>query len=79
MFDILYQEDDDSHRACEHLLQFLAMDNCPPILNDIDGKLECFFANQDLSKRLLDSYDLNLVQSERYDHLGDIYLENVVI
>jgi hypothetical protein len=65
-------------KAYEHLLQFLAVDNCPPIMLDIEGKLEWFFANHDLAQQLIDAYKLDLIKSERYDHLGDIYLENVV-
>jgi len=78
LFEILYNESNDSHKAYEHLLQFLAVDNCPPVMLDIEGKLEWFFLNKDLAEQLIQAYRLPLIKSDGYDHLGDIFIENVI-
>ena len=59
-------------------LSFLTVDNCPPIIRDIEGHLNWFFENEDVREKLIEAYDVRAVQSERYDHLGDLYLENVI-
>jgi type I restriction-modification system DNA methylase subunit len=78
LFKVLYDEYNDSNLAYERLLEFLAVDNCPPIIRDIDGQLNWFFENEDVRGKLIEAYDVKAVQSERYDHLGDLYLENVI-
>lgn len=78
LFDELYKEFHDSNESYEKLLEFLAVDNCPPIMLDIEGRLEWFFTNKNLSKRLINAYDMALIKSDRYDYLGDIYIENVI-
>ena len=78
MFKALYDEYNDSNLAYERLLEFLAVDNCPPIIQDIEGHLGWFFENEDVREKLIKAYDVKAVQSERYDHLGDLYLENVI-
>lgn len=78
LFKVLYDEYNDGNLAYEKLLEFLAVDNCPPIIRDIDGNLSWFFENEDIRGKLIEAYDVKVVQSERYDHLGDLYLENVI-
>jgi len=78
LFDVLFSEFNDSHKAYEHLLQFLAVDNCPPMLMDIEGRLEWFFTNIGIAEKLIQSYNLELIKSDRYDYIGDIYIENVI-
>ncbi len=78
LFEILYREFNNSGKAYEHLLEFLAVDNCPPIMNDIEGRLEWFFSNMGLAEKLVKAYKLPLIKEDRYDYLGDIYVENVI-
>lgn len=81
LFNILYREYNDSHKAYEHLLQFLAVDNCPPIMLEIEGNLEWFFSNKELADKIIKAYNLPLIKeggSEKYDCLGDLYVENVI-
>ena len=78
LFDILYREFNESHESYDKLLEFLAVDSCPPIMLDIEGKLEWFFSNRQLSERLINAYNLPLIKSDRYDYLGDIYIDNVI-
>ncbi len=78
LFKVLYDEYNDGNIAYEKLLEFLAVDNCPPIIRDIDGHLDWIFENEDVRGKLIEAYDIKAVQSDRYDHLGDLYLENVI-
>ena len=78
LFKVLYDEYNDSNLAYERLLEFLAVDNCPSMIRDIEGHLDWFFENEDVREKLIETYDIKAVQSDRYDHLGDLYLENVI-
>jgi type I restriction-modification system DNA methylase subunit len=60
------------------LLEFLAVDNCPPMIRDVPGHVGWFFENEGVRNKLIEAYDIKAVQSDLYDHLGDIYIENVV-
>jgi len=76
MFEVLFREYNDSHKAYDHLLQFLTVYNHMAVMDDI--KFEWFFKNQDLADKLIRSYDRAMIKSDRYDYLGDIYTENVI-
>jgi len=78
MFDILFQEYNDSHKAYDHLLEFLVADNYPPIIDDIESGVEWFFVNDDFADNILKTYKPYAIKSDKYDHLGDIYIENVI-
>ena len=74
----MYREFNNSHEAYEHLLQFLAVDNCPPMILDIEGNLDWYFSNPDLAGKLVEAYNLPLIKSDCFDYLGDIFIENVI-
>lgn len=44
----------------------------------LEDKLKWFFKNKSLSENLVKAYDLSLIKSDRYDYLGEIYIDNVI-
>lgn len=78
LFENFYKEFNDSHKAYDHLLEFLAVDNCPPLIMDIEDRLEWLFKNPGLAENLKKSYNLPLMKEDRYDYLGDLYIENII-
>jgi type I restriction-modification system DNA methylase subunit len=78
LFDILFNKFNDSNKAYDHLLEFLGVDNCPPIIKDIKDGFGWLFEDNRLCEKIKGAYDLSIFKSDRYDYLGDLYTENVL-
>ena len=78
IFDALYSRYNDSSKAYNRMLEFLAADNCPPMLADIGERIEWFFSDRELSEQIAGVYDLSEIKSDYHDHLGDLYEEHVI-
>jgi len=76
MFNVLYHKFHDHNRAWDNLVEFLAVDNCPPMLLQMDHQFEWFYEDKKLAEELIAAYDMDLIKSDRHDHLGDLYVEN---
>lgn len=76
MLDVLYTKFHDYNSAWDKLVEFVAVDNCPPLLPRIKDKMYWLFNDLKLAEDLVKKYDLGLLKSDRHDHLGDLYVEN---
>ena len=75
MYDTLTAKFHDSYKAWDHLVEFLAVDNCGSMLFQMDHKFEWLFEDRGLTEKLMDTYDPKILRSDYHDHLGDMYLE----
>lgn len=76
MLDVLYSKFHDYNSSWDRLVEFLAVDNCPPMLRQIEDKMNWYFSDLNLAGDLIKRYDLSLLKSDRHDYLGDLYVEN---
>ena len=78
MYDLLTQKFHDPVKAWDSLIEFLAVDNCGSLIHQLDHKFEWLFDDMDFAKRLTKAYDFELLKSDYYDYLGEMYLERIV-
>lgn len=77
-YGLFQQKFQDSYSAWDRFIEFLAVDHNPLLFRQIDHKFEWLFDDSELIKKLEHSYNPQLLGSDYYDHLGDMYLEKVV-
>lgn len=78
MYDTLTAKFHDPIIAWDHLIEFLAVDNCGSMLFQMDHKFEWLFEDRGLTEKLMHTYDPKMLRSDYYDHLGDMYLDRVI-
>ena len=78
MHDLLTEKFHDPHKAWDHFIDFLAVDNCGSLIYQLDHKFEWLFEDGRLADRLMKTYDPEKLRSDYYDHLGEMYLDKVV-
>ena len=78
MYDLISKKHNDPIKAWDSFIEFLAVDNCPPIFNQLDHKFEWLFEDKELADEIIKTYDVDLLKSDYYDHLGEMYLEKIV-
>ena len=76
MYEILCRRFHDYDKAWDYLIEFIAVDNCPAILSQLEHKFEWLFKDKDLSDRLMSVYNPEVLKADMHDHLGDMYIEN---
>ena len=76
MYEILWRGFHDYTKAWDYLVDFLAVDNCPSLLNQLEHKFEWLFNNKELSDKLVSVYKPEVLKQDMRDHLGDLYVEN---
>ena len=64
--------------AWDRFLEFVAVDNSVSLLPQIGHKFEWLFGDKEFSGKVMRTYDYQLMKSDFYDHLGDMYAETVV-
>lgn len=62
--------------AWDRFLEFVAVDNSVSLLPQMQHRFEWLFDDHDLARQVLKTYDYQLLKSDFYDHLGDLYVEN---
>lgn len=78
MYVLLNQKFNDSVKAWDALIEFLAVDNCGSLFYQLDHKFEWLFEDKELTKALTITYNPELLRSDYYDHLGEMYIEYLV-
>ena len=68
----------DPVKAWDYFIEFLAVDNCASLLYQLDHKFEWLMHDSKLMEAVKTTYDLKLLKSDYYDHLGEMYLEKFV-
>ena len=76
MYDVFYRQFRDYNKAWDNMIEFIAVDNCPPMLAQMDHEFEWYFEDEEFASKVKEVYDLELFKSDRHDHLGDMYVEN---
>lgn len=76
MYDILYSKFYDHNKAWDCLIDFLAVDNCPALLNQLEHKFEWLFEDKDLCEKIMKVYNPDVLKQDMHDHLGDMYVDN---
>ncbi len=76
MFDVFYRQFHDYNKAWDYMIDFITVDNCPPMLEQMDHKFEWYFEDEEFASKIKDVYDLQLLKSDRHDYLGDLYVDN---
>ena len=69
---------DDRTKAWDNFIEFLAVDHRCQLLYELDHKFEWFMDDNALVKAVSQVYDPQLLKSDLYDHLGDIYQQQVI-
>jgi hypothetical protein len=75
MLDVLYRKTHDYNKSWDYLVDFIAVDHCPPLLREMEHKFEWFFGDEKFANELIKVYDLDALKSDKRDHLGDLYVE----
>ncbi len=75
MYSILFEEFSDYEEAWDCLIEFLIFSNDPKFLFIVNHKFEWLFQNSKLADRLMKVYDLQLLQSDKHDYLGDLLIK----
>ena len=78
MYDTLTAKFHDPVKAWDHLIEFLAVDNCGSLFYQVDHKFEWLFEDRGLADKLMNTYDPKILRSDYYDHLGEMYLDRVI-
>ncbi len=78
MYDLLTGKFHYSVKSWDNFVEFLAVDNCGSLFLQLDHKFEWLFEDSKLANSLMQTYDPELLRSDYYDHLGEMYLEKLV-
>lgn len=78
MYEVLTGKFHDPYKAWDHFIEFLAVDNCGSLLYQLNHKFEWLFEDSWLADKLMKIYDPEVLRSDYYDHLGEMYLEKLV-
>ena len=78
VYGLISGKHNDPIKAWDSFIEFLAVDNCPPMFNQLDHKFEWLFEDKDFADEIIKTYDVGLLKSDYYDHLGEMYLEKIV-
>ena len=65
----------DYTRSFDALLEFLAVDSRPYVIEQIPDRLDWLFSDLKTYERLVEAYDNEAIKHD-FDSLGDIYVEN---
>lgn len=78
MYDIINEEFNDPVKTWDNLIDFIATDYYGALLIQLNHKFEWYFNNNKLADSIIKIYDPDLLKTEYYDHLGEMYLEKIV-
>ena len=79
MLENLYHIFTDKYRdpleSWDKFLEFIALDNNPLLFSELNYNLQWFHDNKSFFDSIMSIYDSDLLRSDYYDHLGDMYHE----
>lgn len=73
LLDIYYKKFHSYNTAWDNMIDFIAVDKMPLLLSQLNHKFE--WVDEEFGKKTRAVYDLIDVKSDRYDYLGDLYIE----
>lgn len=76
-FSIVAEKFQDKVLSWDRLVEFIAVNSDVTLIDQIGGKFGWLFGDKNFAKRVLESYDYQLLKSDYFDHLGLLYAEKV--
>ncbi len=77
-YNVFHERYSDSILAWDRFIEFIAGDHCPHLVTELDHHYDWFFSDKDLADKIIQNYNLELLHSDRSDHLGDMYIQKLV-
>lgn len=68
----------DTEKSWDNFIDFLAVENKPSLLPQIEHKFEWLYSDLNLCESILKIYDAKSLKCDYYDYLGDMYLEKIL-
>jgi len=78
MYAVLNEKYNDPIKSWDSLIELIAIDNCAALIFQINHKLQWIYQDRKLADEIKNTYDSELLRSDFYDHLGEMYLEKIV-
>jgi len=78
MYILLLGKFKDKIIAWDHFIEFLAVDNSGHLIFQLNHKFEWLFEDKQLLKSIKNIYNSTLLNSDYYDHLGEMYQEKIL-
>ncbi|NQV14349.1 SAM-dependent DNA methyltransferase [bacterium] len=78
MYALIFEKFNDPIKAWDSFIEFLAVDNCASLLPQLSHNFEWLFEDRRLTEKLAKLHNPQVLQSDYYDHLGDMYMEKVL-
>jgi type I restriction-modification system DNA methylase subunit len=78
MYDAFREHSKDSLTAWDRLIEFIAADHRPRLFYQLNHRFEWLFEDSRLVEKLEQTYKPILMQSDYYDHLGEMYRDSVI-
>ena len=78
MYELFEAKFHDPTKSWDNLIDFLAVDNYSPLHYQLNHNFEWLFGDLKLCEALMKIYDNKKLKSDFYDHLGEMYLENII-
>lgn len=68
----------DRVQSWDNFLELVAVDSNGTLINGLNHRFEWLFGDKEFAKRVLKSYDYQLLKSDYFDHLGEIFAKRVI-
>lgn len=78
MYDVFIEKFHDPVKSWDKLLEFLVADNSGSQIYKLNNRFEWLIQDSKLTDSVNNLYDSELLKSDYYDHLGDMYLEKII-
>ncbi|MEW5859033.1 MAG: N-6 DNA methylase [Cyanobacteriota bacterium] len=78
MYTAFREHAQDALTAWDRFIEFIAADHRPKLFYQLNHKFEWLFEDSKLVERIEQTYNPSLLQSDYYDHLGEMYVEQVL-
>ncbi len=78
MYELFIGKFNDSSESWDRFIEYIATDNYPPLFCMLNHKFEWLTKDKSLCDSITRIYDGKLLQSDFYDHLGEMYLEKII-
>jgi type I restriction-modification system DNA methylase subunit len=78
LYDIFYQKFKEPVKSWDYFIEFLMGDHNPAFIPQFTHRFEWLINESKLIQAINDTYNPKLLKQHYYDHLGEMYLENVV-
>lgn len=78
LYDEFHNKFKDKTKAWDRYLEFIALDNNINLIKQLHHNNEWLYNDKKFIENISKTYDANLLKSDYYDHLGEIYTERIL-